>query len=373
MKKDYILLILRGIMIFIGIGAIIISDYYTTIWLMEFLHISLAILLSTLMILFSVGVFEVILVLRENKQFVIISMCVFLWLVVVCFSMMSTVAGQYNKRIININQNIINNSATIIDKEGYDLLIKEEKEIEEKIREKKEEKKPFISLMSDYETIEDREKDKFLYWDAYEKIKQINIDIENLNNELKLKRKEIKDYYENKKQKGETIGATDKTQIQNKSFYEWIASIFKIDSQYIEFWLSIFPAIFVDIIAPFAIAIGMFLKRKKQNETEKNIQVEKIKEFIPIIITKDDLRHFCIISWDGINKRQSRCLTNRITLLKNIKQVCPDFSIDKYNQIMKKAIRGKLIKRENNDYVPGTEFIDQEYFYKKMCELMNFA
>ena len=61
----------------------------------------------------------------------------------------------------------------------------------------------------------------------------------------------------------------EETEIKRKSFYEWIGTILKVKAMYIEFWLSVFPAIFIDIVAPIAIALSMFLRKYSKETIEK--------------------------------------------------------------------------------------------------------
>ena len=96
---DFILISVRILMAIIGIGAVILSIYYTYVWLAEFLNMFLALLLSTIMIAFSVMAFEVMVIFWQNKQRGVIPLFCLLWLVVLIFSMISTIAGQYNSRM----------------------------------------------------------------------------------------------------------------------------------------------------------------------------------------------------------------------------------------------------------------------------------
>ena len=266
---DIPLLIIKTCMAIIGIGAIILSVYYTGIWLMDFLVWWLAFLLSTIMVLFSVIAFEVIIIMFVNgKQY--IPLCILfvgLWLVVLIFSMTSTVAGQYNTRMKTMIQNVKDNSTVIIQRETYNLLLEEEKDIVKRIENKEREREPFMLIMEKYKSPEDREKFKWEYWDAYKKVENVNKSIEKLYIMLVEKRKEKKEYLiiksENEK---DSVGAIAETTEESKSFYIWVSDILQVDAKYIEFWLSIFPAVFIDIIAPLSIAISMFLKRKVKKD-----------------------------------------------------------------------------------------------------------
>jgi hypothetical protein len=44
------------------------------------------------------------------------------------------------------------------------------------------------------------------------------------------------------------------------TFYVWISAIFGWNSAMVEFIISIIPSIWIDIIAPLGVAIGLFLK-----------------------------------------------------------------------------------------------------------------
>lgn len=261
-KNDYVLLIIKTIMAVIGAGAVCLSVYYTGIWLSEFLPFFLAYLLSAIMVAFSVIAFEVIIILFQNKQYSIIILFTILWAVVLIFSMVSTVAGQYNQRMVKEITEVKQDTETAHKRMSYNIYEEEEKEILKNIERKEKELIPFQNIMSDFETIEDREKNKWLYWNTHEKIKSINEDIKKYGVELKKVREKKKDFLKNEL----TAGAVEDTYIKKDSFYIWLSEIFNWDSKHIEFWLSVFPAVFIDLIAPLAIAISMFLRRKEKKE-----------------------------------------------------------------------------------------------------------
>ena len=266
---DIPLLIIKVCMGIIGIGAIILSVYYTGIWLIDYLVRWLAFLLSAIMVLFSVIAFEVIIIMFVNgKKY--IPLCILfigLWSVVLIFSMTSTVAGQYNTRMKTISKNINDNSTVIIQRETYNLLLEEEKDIVKRIENKEREREPFMKIMEKYESPEDRQENAWEYWDAYKKVENINKSIEKLYIMLVDKRKEKKEYLITKSENEiDSVGAIEETTNESKSFYLWVSDILQVNAKYIEFWLSVFPAVFIDIIAPLSIAISMFLKRKRKGE-----------------------------------------------------------------------------------------------------------
>jgi hypothetical protein len=261
-KHDWILMVLRVVMFFIGIGAIVISVYYTTIWFDEFLDIILSIIFSIIMVAFSVGTFEVIIILKQNKQYLLIVPFMFLWIIVVGFSMMSTVAGQYNQRMDIVEETTVDNYDISYKREVYNTYVEEETRIKEQLDSKGNRLNKLNELLTDF-TLDDLKDDKIkkIYDKMVSDIRTIENEMRILRNDLEEKGNRREEYL---KENQEEAGITNETDVKRASFYEWIGDIFKVDAKYIEFWLSIIPALFVDIIAPLAVAVGMFLKRKEK-------------------------------------------------------------------------------------------------------------
>ena len=263
-KSDVILIIIRIIMVVIGIGAVILSVYYTGIWLEEFLNFWLAYMLSAIMVAFSVIAFESLIILYQNKQRIVMSVFVLLWLVVLVFSMTSTVAGQYNKRIENEVKEVTASVETTHKKLTYEIYENEEQDILKSIERKEEELRPFLNVLKGFENdeeIDENRRKQYLYWDTHNKVKKINESIEQLRKELKEVRLEKKVYL---KKEADEVGAVEDTTNRKAPFYEWISGLFGVEANHIQFWLSVFPAVFIDLIAPLAIAISMFLRRKRK-------------------------------------------------------------------------------------------------------------
>jgi hypothetical protein len=47
-------------------------------------------------------------------------------------------------------------------------------------------------------------------------------------------------------------------------FYDWAAKIYKTDRGNVEWIFMLFPSLFLDIASPIALAVFMFLGRKKE-------------------------------------------------------------------------------------------------------------
>ena len=67
-------------------------------------------------------------------------------------------------------------------------------------------------------------------------------------------------------QSRETAGIVEGTEeLVYASFYVWLGIMLKVKPMLVQFWLSVFPAIFIDVIAPLSISISLFLNNFQFN------------------------------------------------------------------------------------------------------------
>jgi hypothetical protein len=239
--------ILKYILLVIGIGATYMSVYYSDNWLREFLSPFRSLLLATIMVAFAVSAFELIVLFFKKKQYALIFVFSLLWIIVTVFSMISTVAGQYNARIEKLNLQY-KQEKLIAENDIKNMEYAEQKqEYQERARILKEDIKQLQSVLSQYTTKENIEKNKKQYnafrWRYYSAKKELNNVLKKLTN----------------LRKNKNITIVKKSP---PDFYLWMNSIFRWKPEMIQFWLSVFPAIFIDLIAPISFAIVMFVGRE---------------------------------------------------------------------------------------------------------------
>jgi len=239
-----IIWVIRISMILFAMIAGYMSIYYTYLWMREFLPTFPAILLSTAMVGFSVIAFETCIILRSNKKRFLMIIFILVWIVVLIFSMTSTIAGLYNARSLTLSENV----DKIIDREYQsfqnEIYLSKKKELELRLEEYRLE---YEMLKQDREEADIESKREQLWY----RMVEVNRKIEKIREDIfELQKKELK----NKKS----------IILEYIDFYDWLgAKIFKgIGSDKIQFLMSIFPAVFIDIIAPIALAVGLFLGRK---------------------------------------------------------------------------------------------------------------
>ncbi len=251
------ILLIRIVMAVVASGAAVMSLYYTANWLFDFLPPILAWMLSGIMILFSVFAFEAIVYAWQTGRKWLSFVLAFPWIVAVLFSMTSTVAVQYNsqisaqenKKVYSRQKEANDRSAAILDNLTRDL--------ESKRARLTRELDTYQEELEEYASKEERvEEDRNnFYWDAYRKVQRTKEELKGVEEELaELREKQLKSVEE-----GE-----EPEEIYVPSFFAWIESLFGIRGDMVQFWLSVFPAIFIDIIAPLALAIALFLHKKSK-------------------------------------------------------------------------------------------------------------
>jgi hypothetical protein len=175
------------------------------------------------------------------------------WFCLTLYSMVSTVAGQYNQltqiestgKIKNVD--FYKNQITAIDAQ---LMIFEK----EKITLEEE-----LSLLLERSSSITSTEDKYIYRNTTTKTEnrmdELRKKIKNNNNEILLLIKEKA-----------TLEKSDfnNNMIDSGSVYNYFSKIVKINPLWIQFILSLFPSIFIDVIAP--VSLSLFIYRKRKNE-----------------------------------------------------------------------------------------------------------
>lgn len=255
---DYLII---TIMFAVSSAAIVLSIYYSRFWLLNFLNVFLASILATTMILYATFAPQASMHFWNQKRFVAFFLISFTGLIVLLFSIVSTVAGQYNVRmskvIIEDTQNIQSSKSLA----ELDLLKADEATIITGIERVTKEVDINRALLAQF-TKEDMYKEEFKngrkvsnqYQMQLWKLGNLQAKITEYEDELKAKRQEIKDYL----QKSDTL-IEEKKEV---NFYTWLAGFFNWPAKYIEFFLYMFPAVFIDIISPLGMFAALSYRRK---------------------------------------------------------------------------------------------------------------
>jgi hypothetical protein len=264
-EATWVLTTMRLILGVIGLGAIGVSIYYTSVWLLEYIPPFLAIFLASIMVIFSTMAFEVVMLLIGAKRWLMAAGFTILFITVLAFSMMSTIAGQYNQRVKTENVTVVADSATTQARAGYDLLVKQEGQISDQIKAQQSMRVVYQRLFDSYDT-ERKEADPKGFSDTKAQLDKIDKALGMLNTQLLTKQAAEAKYLAEAK----GPGAIQETTTNTASFFVWAAKLFKnkIQADMLQFYFSVFPAVFVDLIAPFALAFALF-QRKESSEKKR--------------------------------------------------------------------------------------------------------
>ena len=269
-NMDWIITAIRIAFLVIAFFASVLSAFYTYKWAVKYNPVPIALLLSLTVVFFSVIAFEVVLLFWNNVKRVpdkkgIIKMkrpqaglailFFVVWLIAMAFSMTSTVAGLYNRRVDVQQEALQKNSAGIYKEIQWKLYNKSGTADETALSDKTDEYRIFKKawLKSD-QSATNRQ---------YRDMKRTEKEMQIIQTSIGITTKQQLSFIT----KQTNPGVTMENSIIIPTFYEWLSKIFKgASSDLIEFVLSLFPALFIDIIAPLALAVSMFLKAPNKKE-----------------------------------------------------------------------------------------------------------
>lgn len=259
-RPDILLIVIRIVMGLIGIVCIGISVHFTKFWFQEFFSSFLSIMLSLSLVSFSVIAFEVAIIFWKNRQHVLVTLFGIMWGIILVFSMMSTLAAQFNKWSIKEKEENPEKIQNVHQKLIFEEYGKEEKEILLRIDEERVELKVNQNLLKQFDTLEQRKEDWRFYWSTKQAVDKSQTEMDRLEGLLKEVRNKKLEFLESNQ---EVVIVGEK---QVFSFYIWISQMVKADPAYIRFWLFIVPAIAVDVLAAMAIGVCLFLNYWKEKE-----------------------------------------------------------------------------------------------------------
>ena len=261
-RRDWPVLVIRWLMVVIGLGAAVMSTYYTTFWLMEFLPVALAIILGSIMVFFSVIAFETVLIFSQNKQWPAAVAFVFIWLIVAVFSIVSTIAGQYNQHQRALVRTSVENVEVTTTRFQLQAIREHRAELQAQVESKREQITSLNKILASVSDIEKRAQFGRSWTDTQTQIAAADRTVASLQKQIDATRADEAKLFI---AAPAAVVANPMTVTATPDFYSWLSGVLNISRDLSQFWLSLFPAIFIDVIAPAALAVSMFLSRKKRD------------------------------------------------------------------------------------------------------------
>lgn len=238
-KKDYSAIFLRVVLSLLALMSFTLSVYFTALWFIGKFHWVISGLISLSMVLFMVISPQTIRYI-DNR---LVRLVVYIsFLIALCFSMGSTISGQYNMTTKNIEASpdraAVNDLLTIQSTEL--LMLIKEAQADKVVHQE--------TLRQLSETVESRTENWQSVATERNKIDAFDERIDSLRLELK--------------------GIRDK-QLDNglieeeRDFYLFISELLGIEKQTVEFWVSALPAVFIDIISALCLNLALFIKPRR--------------------------------------------------------------------------------------------------------------
>lgn len=264
------LIIFKIIFIIVGSGAVYLSFYHTKIWFETLYNPVRASIASGSMVLFSTAGIDTVLILFQYRYYLLSIVFGLAALVVVFFSMFSTVAGQYRFLVEKITTGIeadkTGESVLWLSSEYKSELDKLDKEIERIEKDISGFSSQLSELrMEDFKTAEEYES---AYWTTNYGKKEA----EKRLSESKRERAGVKEELDTliKNNPDVDFSGVLKRKLP-PDLYTWLASVSKkiTRTEPIQFWSFAFPAIFYDIMAPLSFFFAFFINGEKKRRREK--------------------------------------------------------------------------------------------------------
>jgi len=240
-SKNWSITAVRIVMLVVSVGAIYMSIYYSYQWLIEFLTPFRAGVLAIIMVLYLALSVQVSGILLQRKQWVYMGAVVLTGLVVFAFSVISTIAGQYNATAA-VEEEQVSFEILTIDTQIEDVRLRMEQ--------KNREIAVLQNLLEEFDSLEVRTEN----WQYYITTRN---DLQRLNEEFEILRGELNQRIEEQRNTVQESGAQA---AQVGSFYQFLSELTGGTVWVVRFLLSIAPALFIDIVGPIALAIVLFLK-----------------------------------------------------------------------------------------------------------------
>lgn len=227
----------------VGLGAIYMSFKITSKYLQGYMDTKGATILSFTMILFATSAFEVAIILYQQKiSKAMPCLLMFLWFCVTVFSMNSTMAVNFNGY-----QTMKQQSTESKSKENSGRLLLPV--IQEQILSTEGQIKIQEVSIANYIS-----REEYSEWRASEMRKELNTLVAERNRLVE----------EQKKILTETPESVITEDTSERTYFDSVGGLTGMKPETLSFILNAFPAVFIDLIAPFSFAAALMLLNKKK-------------------------------------------------------------------------------------------------------------
>lgn len=223
-------IVICALLAFTSIISMYVSTLHTATYLLDYADLISAWLMSASVTAYNSTAFEVSLLFRKTKRYVLTTIFMFLWAVVTLFSMATTVSVFYDSFNFEETQIAEENKAMDSARLKLELLQKKESDLRQAIEDKKQDIAHRQSL--EYGT------------------RTQQVELADLQKELQSNLNEQQELMETTPEATKTEEETKK----KETFFAFLGRVFHIEGGILEFIMSTLAAIFVNLIAPLSLS-----------------------------------------------------------------------------------------------------------------------
>jgi hypothetical protein len=242
-KLPSYIIVIKAVMTMVGVTAVVLSTMYTYRFLLPTNGSVVSFLLSFSMIVFSVISFDVVILFWKPRHHALSITFAILWVIVASFSMFSTMEVNYNGYVALEEASVEDFSGRVSVRLSIAAL---ERRIEDK-------KTQVASIQDGIKSYTEKTATVSAWY------------LGEFQKGLSAASKELQDLYAELdvliKESPEAL-VTEET--KKVTFYDSIEKIFKVPAKSVHFFIHLLPAVFIDIMAPFSIAVAIFLGKGKE-------------------------------------------------------------------------------------------------------------
>lgn len=218
-----------------SLGSMYISTVHTATYLFDYVDIVSAWVMSAVITVYCSTAFEVVILFKEKRHFILSSVFALLWSLVVVFSMVTTVSVFYDRYSFNKIEIAEDNRESDSARLSLELLKQQEKDLREEIDFKKRDIE--YRRSKDYAT-----NTRTLELNRLQSELQSNLD----------RQKEIISF------SPEATKAENETR-RKENLFDFFGKVFHINGDIIQFIMSTLSAVFINLISPFSVTVVISL------------------------------------------------------------------------------------------------------------------
>ena len=223
-------IVICALLAFTSIISMYVSTLHTATYLLDYADLISAWLMSASVTAYNSTAFEVSLLFRKNRRYVLTTVFMFIWAVVTLFSMATTVSVFYDSFNFEETQIAEENKSMDSARLKLELLQKKESDLRQAIEDKKQDIAHRQSL--EYGT------------------RTQQVELADLQKELQSNLNEQQELMETTPEATKTEEETKK----KETFFAFLGRVFHIEGGILEFIMSTLAAIFVNLIAPLSLS-----------------------------------------------------------------------------------------------------------------------